>query len=732
MSSRLGVRAELRLVDRWITAMTRSSLTTGMVSCRTGTPRLHSGSPSRQIRRSCRAASRNGRSPGGCTEPTMSSGKAVGPVVGRIWASAIQPWSGSCAQRIRSAKERSASSCQSDTSACSHWTSRAASLARRARAVSVGTRSSSHRGPRDHPARRLWPQDHHGGQPLLPAGNLARMIQDSGPAPAAPQHGGDHAIAAARDHGVQAMFTLSGGHVFPIYDGAVRARPPLRIVDVRHEQTAVFAAEATARLTRSPGLAVLTAGPGVTNGISAITTASFNGSPIVVLGGRAPDSRWGSGSLQEFDHPALLAPITKRAWTEHATAGVAGAVGSAFDLAAARHRGPVFLDLSLEALFGTAAAAPGPEPTAGAVGEAPDPGAIAEIAGLLAESSRPVLVLGSDVWLDGADEAARAAAEELRLPVIANGQGRGILPAGHELLVTRARAVAFGQADLVIVVGTPLDFRLGYGEFGGRDGAPRARVVHVADAPGQIAAHCPLAASASGGLAAFFTGMAAVAGPAARGRSSSWLPLLQAARDQAVAADGPLLASDADPVHPMRIYGELAKILDDDAVVIGDGGDFVSYAGKYIEPKRPGGWLDPGPYGCLGTGLGYAIAARIARPSAQVVLLLGDGAAGFSLMDADTAVRHRLPMVMICGNNGIWGLEKHPMQQLYGYDVAADLQPHCRYDQVVAALGGAGEIVTAPGQIGPALRRGFDSGVPYLVNVLTDPRIAYPRSTTGI
>ena len=211
-----------------------------------------------------------------------------------------------------------------------------------------------------------------------------------------------------------------------------------------------------------------------------------------------------------------------------------------------------------------------------------------------------------------------------------------------------------------------------------------------------------------------------------------WLERLQGAVAAAMAADGALLASDASPVHPMRIYGELTRILDDDAVVIGDGGDFVSYAGKYIEPKRPGSWLDPGPYGCLGTGLGYGIAARLARPGAQVALLLGDGAAGFSLMDADTLVRHGLPVVMICGNNGIWGLEKHPMQMIYGYDVAADLQPQCRYDGVVAALGGAGELVTEPGEIGPALRRAFDAGVPYLVNVATDPGIAYPRSTTGI
>jgi acetolactate synthase-1/2/3 large subunit len=390
------------------------------------------------------------------------------------------------------------------------------------------------------------------------------------------------------------------------------------------------------------------------------------------------------------------------------------------------HRGPVFLDISLEALYGQASAdlpdlpdgsagpegrSHGPEVRLGPAA-APDAGAVGQIADLIRTAQRPVLVLGSDVWLGGAEGAARQAAEALRLPVIANGQARGVLPRGHELLVTRARSAALRQADLVIVAGTPLDFRLGYGSFG-PEGAP-ARVVHVADSPAGIATHVPLAASAAGDLAAFFT---ALGGAGVRA---------------ALAADEPLLASEADPVHPARIYGELLKVLDDDAVVIGDGGDFVSFAGKYVEPARPGGWLDPGPFGCLGTGLGYAIAARLARPSAQVVLLLGDGAAGFSLMDADTLVRHGLPVVMVCGNNAGWGLERHPMRSLYGYDVAADLQPGCRYDEVVRALGGAGELVTAPADIGPALRRAFDSGVPYLVNVVTDPEIAYPRSTTGV
>jgi acetolactate synthase-1/2/3 large subunit len=574
-----------------------------------------------------------------------------------------------------------------------------------------------------------------------------------------PPHGGALAVAAARRHGVTTMFTLSGGHVFPLYDGAVKADPPMRLLDVRHEQTAVFAAEATARLTRTPGLAVLTAGPGVTNGVSAITTAYFNGSPVVVLAGRAPDYRWGSGSLQEIDHPQLVAPVTKRAWTEHETKKIAAAVDEAFQLAATAHRGPVFLDIALEALFGHGEALPGhgearpglgdgpdgraessPDGLTGTTTPAIDAEAVDRIAGLLAAAQRPVLILGSDVWLGGAETEARLAAEELRLPVIANGQGRGILPAGHELLVTRARSTALREADLVIVVGAPLDFRLGYGEFGGKDGGTPAQVVHVADAPEQIATHCALAASAAGDLTAFFAGLAGsrvggtrlIEARASARRADDWLARLQDAVAAATAADRDLLSSDASPVHPMRVYGELNRLLDDDAVVIGDGGDFVSYAGKYIEPSRPGGWLDPGPYGCLGTGLGYAIAARIARPSSQVALLLGDGAAGFSLMDADTLVRHRLPVVMICGNNGIWGLEKHPMQALYGYDVAADLQPMCRYDDVVRALGGAGELVTEPDQLAPALRRAFDSGVPYLVNVITDPGVSYPRSTTGI
>ncbi|MDQ1713688.1 MAG: hypothetical protein QOE45_3138 [Frankiaceae bacterium] len=526
-------------------------------------------------------------------------------------------------------------------------------------------------------------------------------------------HGGTLAVEAARAHGVEVMFTLSGGHVFPLYDGAVKADPPMRIVDVRHEQTAVFAAEAYAKLTRTPGLAVLTAGPGVTNGVSAVTTAHFNASPVLVLGGRAPAARWGSGSLQELDHPPILAPVTKSASTVAGTESIPGAVAGALRLATTPRRGPVFLDVPMDVLFSYAdATVPAPEPLARSTSGDPE-----RIASLLTHAERPVVVAGSDVWNDGAQDALRTFAEAHGVPVVMNGMGRGCLPADHPLAFARVRGTAFGDADLVVVVGTPLDFRLAFGAFGA------ARVAHVVTAPEEVATHVDLAASAAGPLPDLLRAMTA------QGAHAEWVARLRADEDAKRAVETAQLANDARPVHPARVYGALRERLDRDAVVVCDGGDFVSFAGKYVESYRPGCWLDPGPYGCLGTGLGYAIAARLARPDSQVVALLGDGAAGFSLMDVDTLVRHDLPVVMVCGNNGIWGLEKHPMNFLYGYDVAADLQPGCRYDQVVAALGGHGELVTEPDGIGPALDRAFASGKPAMVNVVTDPTVAYPRTS---
>ncbi|QYJ05673.1 acetolactate synthase [Nocardioides panacisoli] len=546
-------------------------------------------------------------------------------------------------------------------------------------------------------------------------------------------HAGELAVHVARAHGVETMFTLSGAHVFPMYDGAVKAAEAgdtMRLLDVRHEQTAAFAAEATGKLTRVPGLAVLTAGPGVTNGVSTLAQATFNGSPMVVVGGRAPNNQWGKGALQEIDHVPIVESVTKYARTIPTADDVAEGMHEAFTAARSSHRGPAYVDVGMDEFFN---AGTGTVPALAPERTAPDAGAVDHVASLIAQAERPVLILGTDVWADGAEDAALRLVEGVKIPTITNGMGRGIVPGGHPMLMTKARGAALKGADLVVVVGTPLDFRLGYGVFGGdEDGNGTARVVHVADSPDQVSGHADLAASVSGDLSAVLDGLLAGIDRAGPRDWSGWTGDLQQTVQAAVERDNALLHAEADPIHPARIYGELVPRLAEDAVVIGDGGDFVSFAGKFVEPQRPGCWLDPGPYGCLGAGLGAAIAARIARPSSQVVLLLGDGAAGFSLMDVDTLVRHNLPVVMVMGNNSAWGLEKGPMQMLYGYDVAADLAERTQYHEVVKALGGAGEVVTDPGRIGEALDRGFAANAPYLINVITDVNAPYPRNTFGI
>ncbi len=530
-------------------------------------------------------------------------------------------------------------------------------------------------------------------------------------------HAGEQTVAALAQFGVDVMFTLNGGHIWPFYEAA--RNQGMRVIDTRHEQSATFAAEAWAKLTRRPGVAGLTAGPGITNGISAVTSAWFNGSPLVVLGGRAPQRRWGAGSLQELDHVPILSSITK--WsttlTDPTKAGVV--VHEAATLALRPHRGPVFVDFPLD-VFGPAS---GEVPAVAAPDVmVPDPDDVARLAGLIAGAERPAFIVGSDVYWAGAWEELAAAVEHLRIPVFTNGLGRGTLPADHELAFLRTRGQLKQRADVVVVLGTPLDFRLGFGRFG------EATVAHVVDAESQRAGHAD-ALTVVGDLAATLRALADSAAHGERADHEPWIAELRAAEEAAREAEQPQLAAGQDPVKPTRVYGELRRRLERDAVVICDGGDFASYAGKYVEVYEPGCWLDTGPYGCLGNGLGYAIAARVARPDAQIVVLLGDGAAGFSLMDADSLVRHGLPVVMVVGNNGMWGLEKHPMQAIYGWDVACDLQPGCRYDEVVRALGGAGETVSDPEQIGPALDRAFASGVPYLVNVLTDPSDVYPRSS---
>jgi acetolactate synthase I/II/III large subunit len=530
-------------------------------------------------------------------------------------------------------------------------------------------------------------------------------------------HGGRLAVEVLQSHDVDTMFTLSGGHLFVLYDGAVQTG--LRLVDVRHEQTATFAAEGFAKVTRRLGCAALTAGPGVTNGVSAMTAANMNGSPMIVLGGRAPQGRWGSGSLQELDHVPIVASVTKSAATATSAASIVAEVDAACRAARTPHRGPCFVDIPLDA-FGPGAVEL-PPPHVELAASEPDADGVARVGALVGASARPVLLVGGDVYWAHAEGAMRAFAEAARIPVFVNGMGRGTLPADHELAFSRARSVALKEADLVLVAGTPLDFRLGFGRFGD------AQVVHLCDAPSEVAPHADLAGSTAGDLASTFAILEKVG--ATPGAHEDWITRLRDDERAKRAAEAPSLEADLSPIKPARIYGELRARLARDAIVIGDGGDFVSYAGKLVESFEPGTFLDPGPYGCLGMGPGYALAAALAHPDRQVVLLLGDGAIGFALGDYEALARHGVNVTAIVGNNGIWGLEKHPMQALFGYDVVAELRPGIRYDEAITALGGHGELVAEPREVGPALDRAFATPGVSLVNVLTDPADAYPRSS---
>ena len=535
-------------------------------------------------------------------------------------------------------------------------------------------------------------------------------------------HGGRLIARRLRAHGITKLFTLSGGHLFSIYDGC-RAEG-IDIVDVRHEQTAAFAAEGWAKVTRELGVCALTAGPGVTNGISALGSALQNGSPLLMLGGRAPAWRWGQGSLQEIDHIPFVRPLVKLAATPDSPDEIQSLVDEAIATALTPPTGPAFLDFPLDHVFSPALDSDAPaaavEPW---LGPGPDGAQLEKATAILRQADRPVIMAGTGLYWGRGESALRSLAEKLRIPVFLNGQGRGCLPSDHELCFSRARSAALKGADAALVVGVPLDFRLGFGAAFGED----CELIAVDAAEGDRPFPRPVSAELCGALPATFDAIVAAGCGGDIDERSRWVESLAEIESAARAEEASGLADDRVPIHPMRIYGELRKVLDRDAIVIGDGGDFVSFAGRVVDSFEPGCWLDPGPYGCLGSGPGYALAAALAFPGRQVVLLQGDGAWGFAGIEFETLARHGVSVVAIMGNNGIWALEKHPMESVYGYSVAADLVPETRYDQIVEVLGGHGELVREPAELAGAFRRAFSADGPTLVNVLTDPAVAYPR-----
>jgi acetolactate synthase-1/2/3 large subunit len=525
---------------------------------------------------------------------------------------------------------------------------------------------------------------------------------------------GELIALALKRAGASYLFTLNGGHIWPILTGATEHG--IRIVDVRHEQSAAFAAEGWAKVTRECGVAAVTAGPGVTNSVTALAQAQSGDSPMLVLGGRAPVARWGMGSLQEMDHVAVVKTLTKQAVTLASPEDAFGCVLQLMRTALSRRTGPVFMDVPIDVFFGAADLPEATEHLTPDPGPPPDPDRISATAKLLRDAKRPVVLAGAGVWWAHAEGELRELVENGQFPLLVNGMARGMLPPDHPLHFSRARSKALREADVVVVLGARLDFRLNFGQppvFG-----EATRILHVDVDRAEI----------TGALRSSIAGLASgMRGPLAAG--PDWLEALTQAEAAGRARDKAVTESDSSPVHPARLIAEVARFADPDAIIVGDGGDFVSFAGRLIERRQPGLWIDPGPFGALGSGPAYAMAAKLAHPDRQVILLSGDGAFGFSAVEFDTLVRHRVPIVCVIGNNGIWALEKHPMQNMLGLSIAADLAPRTRYDKVVEALGGFGQLVDRPEEIRPALERAFQAGVPACINVICDPEAEYPRSS---
>jgi acetolactate synthase-1/2/3 large subunit len=531
-----------------------------------------------------------------------------------------------------------------------------------------------------------------------------------------PVHGGKLAARALKSTGVDCIFTLSGGHVMPIYDGCLDEG--IRVIDVRHEQAAVHAADAWSRLHPGRiGCAVLTAGPGVTDGVTGVANAWRANSPILVIGGQGPFSRIRRGSLQEMDHVAVMRPITKWADACYATRRIPEYIEMAVRHAVSGVPGPSFLEIPMDILMGQAEWSDvwfprfRPEPPR----LSPDRKEVLRALQILRTARRPVLMSGTSVKWSSASRELRAFIDETRIPSFANGMGRGTIPYDSPQFFMRVRREAFEKTDAVILAGSILDFRLNFGRSIPEDAA----IIQLEMDNVLIGQNRDAEVGLVGNLACTFELMLQLMkDESVQLDFSTWRDELRARESQLLAEVEANLNSDEVPIDPMRLCREIRDFVDEDTIVIGDGGDIVATAAKIVPVLREGAWMDPGPLGTLGVGMPFALAAQIAHPDRRVLIIHGDGSFGLNGFEYDTAVRFNLPIVGVVGNDAAWGQMMRPQVAVYGKERAvATFLDYTRYDRVVEALGGYGECVERPEEIRPALERAFASGKPACVNV---------------
>ncbi|MCI0671809.1 MAG: thiamine pyrophosphate-dependent enzyme [Myxococcaceae bacterium] len=530
--------------------------------------------------------------------------------------------------------------------------------------------------------------------------------------------GGQLVAKMLRKEGVRHVFTLSGLHVAPIYAGCVEEG--IQVVDTRHEQAAAHAADAYARITRGVGVAVVTAGPGVTDALTGVANAHAASSPMILLGGAAPIFNQSRGSLQEMEQVDLFHRITK--WSDRVPTPdlVPAYFAKAFRVALSGRPGPVFLELAWDVLCNGAEDARIPESYRTDARMAPDPRKVEAAMALLSRAERPAMIAGSSVWWDCAWDELRRFCETAQIPVFLNGAGRGCLPPEHPLFFQHSRKEALSGADLVFVVGTPFDFRLNYGAE--PTFSADSKIVQVDVDPTEVGRNRVVDV---GIIADSFSALKAFADAAPRAKREAYVSGLRASETHKQAGLDAWCRSDATPIHHYRLAREMSEVANaagQDPVFVADGGNWVAMAAKVIRLRQPGRWLDPGPLGCLGVGAPFAIASKLLHPDRTVWVVQGDGSFGLNGFDFETALRFRLPMVCVVGNDAAWGQIRLPQVQMFGEERSpATLLAPTRYDKVVEAFGGHGELVTEPEQIRPALERAVASGTVACVNVMLDP-----------
>ncbi len=524
-------------------------------------------------------------------------------------------------------------------------------------------------------------------------------------------HGGQVIARALRNEGVEAVFTLTGGHIVPVLDGC--HQEGIRVVDLRHEQAVTHAAEAYGRLTGRLGVAVVTAGPGATDAVTGVANAFFANTPMLLIAGRHMIRQQLRGGLQEMDHPRLFRPITVWAETAWQTDCLAEYVATAARHAFAGRGGPTFLDVPMDVQFDLVEenALSWPHHYRVPAPAGADAGALAEMCDRLSRAERPVVFAGAGLSARQADHL-REVVEALQAPAFLNSRARGSLPYGHPLLGNHARSLAFAGTDLVLALGVDWDFRTGYGQKLGAE----ATVIQVDRDATKIGWNrgADLGVVADPGTA--LEQLAGRADSFRRHDPAGWTKEImeeEAARQAAAETE----ADDSSPVTPQRFAKEVAAFFGTEAVVAVDGGDIVSTTARWLQVSTPGHVLDPGPFGTLGTGAPFAIAAKVAFPERLVGIVFGDGAFGFNAMEYDSMVRLDLPIVGVVGNDGVWNNIKTFHRMFYPERlIATDLGVR-PYHAMVEGLGGHGEFVDHPDQIRPALERAAASGKPGLVNV---------------